>query len=311
MSSLRILVASSLVAVLAACASTDVRPPVVPGPAAPTAAAKRVDPEVERWFRSTTAASGIRLLAGDRLSVTVQSHPELTIARDVPPNGAIPVLRQDKSVATVNALGKTPQELESDIAEVHRADFEHPYVTVTLDAAAKRSISVVGAVKNQNVYPVSGNDRLTVLQALALAGGATDRAQLTDVTIQRVYPPTGMSVASPPLDLRRVMENRDQSDNLIVQPGDTIVVPGQEESTVSVLGRVNKQGAVAWTKGMRLSQAIAMAGGFDKFPRLDRIKLVHHGDEQVLVDFNAVLDRSIPDPELEPQDVIYVDERFF
>jgi protein involved in polysaccharide export with SLBB domain len=84
-----------------------------------------------------------------------------------------------------------------------------------------------------------------------------------------------------------------------------------EEATVQVLGRVAKQGAVPWTKGMRLSQAIALAGGFDKFPKLDRIKLVRRGSEQHVINFNDVLDRKVPDLELEPRDVVFVDERFF
>ncbi len=292
---------------LAACSfSTDDRPPVPPGSSAPIVPARKEDPAVEKWFREAAPASGMRLMSGDRISISVQGKPELGVIRDVPPNGELPLYRVD---ATINALGRTTQELESDIAKAYSALFEKPYVTVSLETAAARSIYLLGAVKTPGAYPVTGNERLNLAQALALAGGTAAQSDLRNVTIQRTYPPTGRTVASPSLDVQRVYEG-DQSDNLLIEAGDTIMVPDLQESRVQVLGYVERPGSVVWTRGMTLSRALAEAGGFRKFAKKEKIKVVRHGRESIVVNYDDVLNGATPDLELEARDVIFVDERW-
>lgn len=286
--------------------STDERPPVVPTSGGPVVPERKEDPELEKWFRAASPASGMRLMAGDRISISVQGKPDLAVTRDVPPNGDLPLYRVD---ASVNALGRTTQELEAEIAKAYSAVFEKPYVTVSIEAAAARSIYLLGAVKTPGAYPVTGNERLNLAQALALAGGTSVQSDLRGVTIQRIHPSTGRTVASPPLDVQSVYDG-DQRDNLLVEPGDTIVVPDLQESRVQVLGHVERQGSVVFTRGMTLSRAIAESGGFKRFAKKDRIKVVRHGRETILVNYEDVLDEKAPDLELEPRDVIFVDERW-
>lgn len=297
----------ALVLGLAACAmNTDERPPVPPSPSVTTAPVRTDDPEIEKWFRTAAPASGMRVMAGDRIAISVQGKPELGVVRDVPPNGDLPLYRVD---ATINALGKTTQELETDIAKAYSALFEKPYVTVSLETAAARSIFLLGAVKTPGAYPVTGNERLNLAQALALAGGTTVQSDLRGVTIQRTYPATGKTVASPALDVQAVYDG-DQRDNLLVEPGDTIVVPDLQESRVQVLGQVEKPGSVVWTRGMTLSRAIAESGGFKRFAKKDKIQVVRHGRESIIVNYDDVLNGKIPDLELEARDVIFVEERW-
>jgi polysaccharide export outer membrane protein len=309
MSSFRILTVLALVAA-SACKSGDDKAPLLTGGASGAPAPKQVSPEIEHWFRTTVAAAGVRIVPGDRVSIDVQDHDALRIVRDVPPNGEIPVYRTNKSVTIVKALGRTPQELEALVAAVHAADLENPYVTVHIDEAAPRSIYVVGGVKSPGVYAVSGNGRLTVLQALALAGGTSERSDLASITIQRIHPPTGETVSSPALDIRRVIEEHDQRDNLVVEPGDTIVVPERQDLTVQVLGHVSKPGSFEWRKGERLSEALADAGSFAKFAKKSAIRVVRNGRENIVVNYEDVLEGRAPDLELQPGDVIFVDEKW-
>jgi protein involved in polysaccharide export with SLBB domain len=294
-----------------ACRSPDEgKPPLLTEPNVEHRESRPVSPEIEAWFRGTTAAAGVRIMSGDRISISVKGHDDLGVVRDVPPNGDVRVLRANNSVKVVKALGMTPQDLETAVAAVHAADLENPYVTVQIDVAAPRSIFVLGAVKAPNAYAVSENGRLTVVQALALAGGTIERADLSGVTIQRVYTKTGETVSSPPLDILSVMESQDQRDNLVVEPGDTIVVPERPDAMVQVLGHVEKPGSFTWRKGMRLSEAIASAGSFAKFAKKSAIRIVRNGRESILVDYDEVLDGKVPDPELQPGDVIFIDERY-
>jgi protein involved in polysaccharide export with SLBB domain len=303
-----------LVLLSAACSSgTDFKVPVAP-PQAMLAPPAPVDPAVEEWFRAHVPGAGTRIVAGDRISISVQGRPELSVARDVPPNGDVPVyVPNHAGENAVKALGKTPQELEAEIAAIYqRTIFENaPYVTVQIDTYAARSIYVVGAVKTQNSYTVAANERLTVLQALALAGGPTEVGDLRNVTLQRIYPKTGRTVSSPPLDIRDAMERGEQKDNLVVEAGDTIVVPGMQDLSVQVLGNVEKPGPVQWSRGMTLARAITEAGSFKKFAKRDRIKIVRHGTENIVANFDDIVDGRAADLELEPRDVIWVDERWF
>ena len=304
-----------LVLAAAACSSgTDEKVPVAPMTTQVVAPPEPVDPEVEKWFRSHEPAAGTRVVAGDRISVSVQGRPELTVTRDVPPNGDVPVyVPNHPENCSVNALGKTPQQLEAEIAAVYqRTIFEKsPYVTVQIENYAARSIYVVGAVKTQNSYPIAANERLTVLQALALAGGPTTESDLRNVTLQRIYPGTGRTVSSPPLDIHDAMARGNQRDNLVVEAGDTIVVPDVQELSVQVLGNVEKPGSVAWSKGLTLARAITEAGSFKKYAKKDRIKIVRHGMENIVANFDDIVDGRAADLELEPRDVIWVDERWF
>ena len=304
-----------LLFVAAACSSgTDEKVPVPPSMANVVAPREPVDPEVEKWFRSHEPAAGTRIVAGDRVAVSVQGRSELAVSRDVPPNGDVPVyVPNHPENCSVNALGKTPQELEKEIAAVYqRTIFEKaPYVTVQIENFAARSIYVVGAVKTQNSYPITVNERLTVLQALALAGGPTEQSDLRNVTLQRIYPGTGRTVASPPLDIRDAMERGNQRDNLVVEAGDTIVVPDMQDLSVQVLGNVEKPGSVAWSRGLTLARAITEAGSFKRYAKKDRIKIVRNGVENIVANFDDIVDGLAADLELEPRDVIWVDERWF
>jgi len=294
-----------------ACSSGPGQAPyVVPEQAA--AAPRRMDPEIERWFRANVAASGTRLMAGDRISISVQGREELRVSRDVPPNGDVPVYipKYDGS-KSVNALGMTPQELEAKIAAIYAETiFEKaPYVTVTLDVAAPRSIYVGGAVKAQGQYPMNGNDRLTLMQALLVAGGVTEQSDMREVLVQRIYPPTGETVSSPPLDVQKVYQG-DQRDNLIVEPGDTIIVPDLADSRVQVLGQVEKPGSVVWHKGITLVQAISEAGSFKKFAKTNKIRIVRRNGDALTISFDEIMAGQVPDLVLEPRDVVYIDERW-
>jgi polysaccharide export outer membrane protein len=70
------------------------------------------------------------------------------------------------------------------------------------------SIYVLGAVKNPGTYPIQ--DQVTVLQALALSGGLTERGSFRHIRVIRQGDPTKKQVKVKPQEL--------------LQPGDTLVV---------------------------------------------------------------------------------------
>jgi polysaccharide export outer membrane protein len=84
----------------------------------------------------------------------------------------------------ISAAGKTPGELEQEIAAALRGRFvRDPQVTVNLKETVSQVITVDGQVREPGLYPVIG--RMTLMQAVARAKGTTEFAKLDDVVIFR------------------------------------------------------------------------------------------------------------------------------
>ena len=150
---------------------------------------------------------------GDVLRVTVWKEPELTGEATVRSDGMITV----PLLGDVPAAGRRPGQLASELATALQAFIEIPRVTVTVAQATSARIYVVGQMLRPGEFPLSG--RLTVLKALALAGGFKDFARPDEIVIVR----EDQTVL--PFNYKRVIEGKDVSQNVLLSAGDTIVVP--------------------------------------------------------------------------------------
>lgn len=146
-----------------------------------------------------------RLAAGDRLSITVFGEESLSREYAITPQGdlAFPLLG-DIPVAEMTV---------GDLQDVLRASLGEGYVNdprVTVEVLNYRPFYILGEVNKSGEFPFS--DGLTVVQAVALAGGFTYRAERQRVFIVR-YGQTGE-------------ETYDIEDGrpVYVAPGDTIRV---------------------------------------------------------------------------------------
>ncbi len=265
-----------------------------------------VDPEIDRWFRATPLEAAGTVRAGDTVQVSIQNLPEYTIVREIPPDGTLPLYRAPRSV---KALGKTTQQLEAEIAGVYDGRVD-AYVTVTIVGAAPRTLYVAGAVTSPQAYSLRPGERLSLLQAVILAGGALPEADVSHVTIMCYHPELERIVSSAALDVASIETRGDQTDNLAVLPGDTIVVPAAANRQVHVFGLVERPGPLRFYEGMTLSRAVTEAGGFRKFALTAAIRIVRGGDETIVYDFTELLAGTAADFALQPGDVIYVDERW-
>lgn len=87
-------------------------------------------------------------------------------------------------IGTIEAAGKTPEELADAIESGLRDRFiRDPQVTVNLLETVSQVITVDGQVERPGLYPVVG--RMTLMRAVATAGGAGEYAKLDDVLIFR------------------------------------------------------------------------------------------------------------------------------
>ena len=85
---------------------------------------------------------------------------------------------------TIDAAGKTPSEVETEIADRLRRNYvRDPQVSVNLREAVSQVITVDGQVRQPGLFPVIG--RMTLMQAVARASGMSEDARLDDVVVFR------------------------------------------------------------------------------------------------------------------------------
>jgi polysaccharide export outer membrane protein len=116
----------------------------------------------------------------DTLEITVFQVEDLSRTVRVESNGTIllPLIGQ------MTASGRTPKQLSDEIAAaLGRNYMKEPLVTVTVKESSSRRVTVDGAVIQPGIYPISGNT--TLMQAIALARGPSDLADLGQVAIFR------------------------------------------------------------------------------------------------------------------------------
>jgi polysaccharide export outer membrane protein len=176
------------------------------------ARATNIDPKP----RPATEDPNYIIGAEDVLDISVWKEPELTRTVPVRPDGkiSIPLLND------VQAAGLTPLQLGLLITENLRKFLTEPQVTVIVTQINSRRIYLLGEVAKPGAYSLLPN--MTVLQALSSGGGFTAFAKQSKIYVLRTE--SGKSVKYP-FDYKGVLSGKRPQDNIVLQPGDTIVVP--------------------------------------------------------------------------------------
>jgi polysaccharide export outer membrane protein len=156
--------------------------------------------------------AGYLVTIDDILEVHVFKEPELSTTVPVRPDGRIAV----PGVGEMVVEGKTPRQIAGEITQALSRTVTSPVVSVSIKERGGR-VYVLGEVTRPGAYPLAGE--LTVLQALAIAGGLTEFADGDEITVLRRE--SG----------KQVKYRFDYGDAVgggnpfQLAPGDTIVVP--------------------------------------------------------------------------------------
>lgn len=153
----------------------------------------------------------------DVLAITVWKEPDVSRSVPVRPDGRISL----PLVGEIQAAGRTPLELEQDIATRLQTYIEKPEVTVIVQEINSEKFNILGRVVKPGSYPLLGG--VTVLEAIATAGGFQDFAKQKDVYILRVKPGGGQTKI--PFNYKDVIKGKHPEQNIKLQSRDTIVVP--------------------------------------------------------------------------------------
>jgi polysaccharide biosynthesis/export protein len=152
--------------------------------------------------------------AGDKLRIEVYKDQQLSQSLQVRPDGKITL----PLVGDLNASGLTPIALRDDVAMKLKEYITNPVVTVIVVEASAATAYVVGEVNMPGSVTLQGG-QLTVLQAIALAGGLKDFADSKNIRILRKSI-TGTQTI--PFNYKEAIHG---AQSVYLRPGDTIVVP--------------------------------------------------------------------------------------
>lgn len=166
---------------------------------------------------STPIAREVDYIIGpdDVLSVNVWKEPDLSRSVPVRPDGKITL----PLVGDIQANGATPIKLQGAIEKSLSEYISKPVVTVIVQEARSHKFNIIGEVHKPGTYVLSAP--MTVLDAIALAGGFREWAKVKSIYVLREGSPGGPQRI--PFNYKQVVKGA--STDLQLKVKDTIIVP--------------------------------------------------------------------------------------
>ena len=159
---------------------------------------------------------GYHLQPGDVITVSVWKETDLQTEVLVRPDGGFSF----PLAGEVDAVGKTVEDIRLILVDRLKRYIPNPVVTVAVKTIGGNRIYVVGKVIHAGDFPLSSP--IDVMQAIALAGGTTSFAAINDIVILRRQNGAQQALHFHYSDVAR---GRELSQNVLLQSGDTVVVP--------------------------------------------------------------------------------------
>jgi polysaccharide export outer membrane protein len=153
---------------------------------------------------------------GDVLVISVWKEPDVTSTVVVRTDGKIslPLVRD------LYVDGMTPVAITKLVVEKLTPLINDPIVTVTVNEIHSKVIYVIGEVGRPGPYPVTRP--MTVLQILTQAGGLSEFAKKKSVYVLRENNGRQEKL---PFNYADVVNGKNMQQNILLKPGDTVVVP--------------------------------------------------------------------------------------
>ena len=160
--------------------------------------------------------SGYKIAPLDTLTIKVFKMPDLSSDFEVDLTGQISI----PLLGSLTATDFTTAQLDDQLTQKLGAKYlENPDVSVGIKSSTRRSVTVDGAVKTAGGFPVNGP--VTLMQAVAQAGGATPEANIRRVAIFRQIDGKRQAAA---FDLASI--RRGEMEDPPVYAGDIVIVDG-------------------------------------------------------------------------------------
>ena len=201
--------------------------------AAPNVAASPTPTEVSSSVSATPSAStpGLqqrnpryKLRKGDSFDVDFAMTPEFNQVVAVQPDGYITL----KAIGSMYVEGQTVPELTQTLTNAYTKILHEPVIAVSLKDFEKPFFIASGQVAKPGKYDLRGD--LTVTEAVAIAGGFDDKSKHSQVVLFHPVPTGGYEAKV--INVKKLMADRDLSEDIRLQPGDMLFVPQNSLSKI-------------------------------------------------------------------------------
>lgn len=284
------------------------------------------------------AASGpaddYRVGPGDLLVIEVFGVKELDRGVRISNSGKIHL----NHLGILYVAGKTVAQLQTEIGTMLRDKglLKDPFVQIKIAEYRAYPVYILGEVMTPGQFILK--KEMTLRDLLVLGQGFNTVASPVGFLYRLKVTPPGEAAASPAdakadasqapeqtevlrIDFRELEKNPDA--NLVLRPGDVLYCPERRKTYYFVVGEVTAPGLyempqpqfdastnVAGTPVLRLTQALARAGGPQRTAKLSKALVVRYsptGERQEFpVDIGAVFEGKQPDMEVRLNDIIFV-----
>lgn len=251
-------------------------------------------------FKPGKADPEYRVGEGDVLRINVFGEPGMNDLRvRIEADGRI----QLPAIESPKVSGMTLRQIQTKLTEAYRAEFNQPWVMVTMDSYGSRPVYLLGEFNSPGVAYM---DRpTTLINAVALGKGTTGKAYMPGARVIR-----GDAIL--PIDIKSVLRDGRLEQNIWLKGGDTIFIPNAEELKCYVVGAVQSAGAFPCAEGQQtLARVLATAGGpapgKAALGNVRIIRTISPVEGQVMtVNAALILKGESPDVELRPDDIVFV-----
>jgi len=228
-----------------------------------------------------TEAKDYVIGAADLIAISVLDNKELDTVVTVTPGGKVAV----PLIGDIQAAGLTVQELTDRLTQELGKKVKSPQVTVTLREVNSYRIYFLGRVGKPGIQ--ASKSEVTLLQALSLAGGIQEGTDLSLAYVAR-------GKERLPVDFVKLLREGDLSQNVTLNPDDTVVVPDNPLNVIYVMGEVKLPGMVPLVRdrGLTALKAVAAVGGFTQFAGRGRAYILHEEGGRrttIPIDFNDLM----------------------
>lgn len=159
-----------------------------------------------------------KVQAGDLLEIAVFQEKDMARTVRVSGNGTITFpLAGNVAIADLSV-----PEAEAMLAQALAEYIINPQVTVLIKEYSNKQVYVLGEVKKPGSITLPVERRLTVLEAITLAGGFTDLAAQDKTKVLRNKDGRSETIE---VQISKITKQGDKSADIFLEPNDTVFVP--------------------------------------------------------------------------------------
>ncbi len=263
---------------------------------------------------------------GDVLMINIWDENDLSGEYTVDNDGTIdfPLLGR------IKVSGLQIFEIDRLITNMLAKDYlVNPQVTIEVKEYKSKYAYIQGEVQNPGVVILNKDSRL--IDVIMKAGGLSPKSS-NKLTLLRLNYDKNKNITYTQyiVDLVKLLNNADATQNIEIYPGDLIFIPASMSSTafgvgtigfgnktITVVGEIKNPGVYPFQENLTVLNAVLNAGGFTKYANPNGTKLIRKskdgGSEEYKVPMKDIIEKGKKDLDLylQPDDMIIVPESLF